>query len=181
MEDMIYELNGMKPSVDESAYLAPGVYVIGNVTLKSDVSVWFNTVIRGDNDSITIESGSNVQEGTIIHTDEGYPVIIESNVTIGHNCVIHGCIIEEGALIGMGAIILNGAHIKKGAVIAAGAVVGENKVIEAGIVAAGIPAKPLKPIHDELKKRIQEGTQFYKNNARRFRNEGIESQKNNRS
>lgn len=170
---MIFELEGIKPNIDESAYIAPDVYIIGNVTVEADVSIWFHTVIRGDNDSIIIGSGSNVQEGSMIHVDEGYPVNIGKNVTIGHNCIIHGCTIEEGTLIGMGATILNGAHIKRGAVVAAGAVVGENKVIEEGMLAAGVPAKPLKKVNDELSQRIREGGIFYQNNGKRFRKAGI--------
>src|SRR3954453_23977477 len=102
---MLYELDGKKPILGESVYLAPGTHVIGNVEIGLDVSIWFNTVIRGDNDFIKIDSGTNVQEGSMIHVDEGYPVTIGKNVTIGHNCIIHGCTIEDGALIGMGAII----------------------------------------------------------------------------
>jgi len=169
----MYELDGMKPNVHESVYLAPGTFLIGDITLKEDVSIWFNAVLRAENDSITIETGSNVQEGTTIHVDEGFPVHIGKNVTIGHNCIIHGCTIEDGALIGMGAIILNGAHIKKGAVVAAGAVVGENKIIEEGMLAAGVPAKPLKQINDSLKQRILEGASHYQRNGRRFREAGI--------
>lgn len=173
---MVYDFEGIKPEIHNSVYLAPNTYVIGNVELEADVSIWFNTVLRGDNDSIKIGSGTNVQEGTMIHVDEGFPVNIGKNVTIGHNCVIHGCTIEDGALIGMGAIILNGAHIKEGAVIAAGAVVGENKVIEKNMLAAGVPAKPLKPVNEELKVRISEGTKFYQNNGKRFRSAGIVSE-----
>lgn len=172
-EIMIYELDGKKPKLDDSVYLAPGTHVIGNVILGSDVSIWFNTVIRGDNDLIKIDSGTNVQEGSMIHVDEGFPVTIGKNVTIGHNCVIHGCTIEDGALIGMGAIILNGAHIKKGAVVAAGAVVGENKVIDEGMLAAGVPAKQLKPVNEILQKRIEEGAYFYQRNGRKFKQAGI--------
>jgi carbonic anhydrase/acetyltransferase-like protein (isoleucine patch superfamily) len=172
---MVYDFEGMKPDVHESVYLAPNTYVIGNVKLEADVTIWFNTVLRGDNDSIKIGSGTNVQEGTMIHVDEGFPVNIGKNVTIGHNCVIHGCTIEDGALIGMGAIILNGAHIKEGAVVAAGAVVGENKVIEKNTLAAGVPAKSLKPVNDELKVRISEGANFYQKNGVRFSRNGITS------
>jgi carbonic anhydrase/acetyltransferase-like protein (isoleucine patch superfamily) len=172
---MIYELKGMKPKLHDSVYLAPGTYVIGNVTLEENVSIWFHSVLRGDNDCITIGSGSNVQEGSMIHVDEGYPVSIGKNVTVGHNCIIHGCTIEDGALIGMGAIILNGAHIKKGAVVAAGAVVGENKVIEEGMMAAGVPAKPLKSVSKELQQRLIEGAKHYQENGKLFRESGIVS------
>jgi len=172
---MIFDFEGLKPDVHETVYLAPNTYIIGNVKLEADVSVWFNSVLRGDNDSIRIGRGTNIQEGTMIHVDEGYPVSIGQNVTIGHNCVIHGCTIEDGALIGMGAIILNGAIIKNGAVIAAGAVVGENKVIEKNILAAGVPAKALKPVKEELQKRILAGAEFYQKNAVKFRRAGIAS------
>ncbi|MGM0777870.1 MAG: gamma carbonic anhydrase family protein [Bacillota bacterium] len=173
---MIYDFEGMTPAVHESVFLAPNTYVIGNVKLEADVSIWFNTVLRGDNDSIKIGSGTNVQEGTMIHVDEGCPVSIGKNVTIGHNCVIHGCTIDDGALIGMGAIVLNGAHIKEGAVVAAGAVIGENKVIEKNTLAAGVPAKPLKPVNEELKVRIMEGAKFYQKNGVKFRRNGIVSE-----
>ncbi|WP_053362997.1 gamma carbonic anhydrase family protein [Bacillus sp. FJAT-27251] len=173
---MIYELEGMKPRIHDSVYLAPGTHVIGNVSLEENVSIWFHSVLRGDNDCITIGRGSNVQEGSIIHVDEGYPVSIGKNVTIGHNCLIHGCTIEDGALIGMGAIILNGAHIKRGAVVAAGAVVGENKVIEEGMMAAGVPAKPIKPVGKELQNRLLEGAVHYQENGKRFLKAGISSQ-----
>ena len=173
---MIFNFEGQKPDVHESVYLAPNTYIIGNVKLEADVSIWFNTVLRGDNDSIKIGRGTNVQEGTMIHVDEGYPVTIGQNVTIGHNCVIHGCTIEDGALIGMGAIILNGAHIKAGAVIAAGAVVGENKIIESNMLAAGVPARTLKPVKEELQDRILAGAEFYRKNAVKFRRAGILSE-----
>ncbi|PAE26218.1 gamma carbonic anhydrase family protein [Bacillus sp. 7894-2] len=173
---MIFDFEGQKPAVHESVYLAPNTYIIGNVKLEADVSIWFNSVLRGDNDSIKIGKGTNVQEGTMIHVDEGYPVTIGQNVTIGHNCVIHGCTIEDGALIGMGAIILNGAHIKAGAVIAAGAVVGENKIIESNMLAAGVPARTLKPVKEELQDRILAGAEFYRKNAVKFRRAGILSE-----
>ncbi|WP_096437401.1 gamma carbonic anhydrase family protein [Alteribacter populi] len=172
---MIHEFEGVTPDVHDSVYQAPNTHIIGDVTVDADVSIWFNTTIRGENDSIKIGRGSNVQEGTMIHVDEGFPVTIGKNVTIGHNCVVHGCKIEDGALIGMGAIILNGAHIKSGAVIAAGAVVGENKVIEEDMLAAGVPAKPLKQVKEELKERILDGAKFYQNNGKRFREAGIVS------
>lgn len=172
---MLYELKGKYPVVPESAYLAPGTYLIGDVHLGEDTSVWFNSTLRGDNDKITIGNGSNVQEGTVIHTDEGFPVNIGENVTIGHGCVIHGCTIEEGAMIGMGAIVLNGAHVKKGSVVAAGAVVGENKVVEESTLVAGVPAKPIKTIQPAMQERILFGVEFYKNNGKLFKEAGIQS------
>lgn len=172
---MLYELNGKYPQVDDSAYLAPGVYLVGDIHLGKDVSVWFHAVLRGDNDTITVGDGTNIQEGTIIHVDEGFPVKIGKNVTVGHRCVIHGCTIEEGAMIGMGAVVLNGAHIKKGAIVAAGAVVGENKVVEESTLVAGVPAKPIKTIQPAMQERILSGVEFYKNNGKLFRKAGIQS------
>lgn len=168
---MIYAFNDISPNVDSSVYIAPGSHVIGNVTIKKDASVWFNVTIRGDNDKVTIGEGSNIQEGSVVHVDPSYPVIIEDDVTVGHRCIIHGCTIEEGAMIGMGAIILNGAHIKKGAVVAAGAVVGENKVVDEYTLVAGVPAKPIKKVNEDLSNRVLEGTQHYVKNAKLFSDE----------
>ena len=174
---MLYELKGNYPQVDESAYLAPGVYLIGDVHLGKDVSVWFHSTLRGDNDTITVGNGSNIQEGAVIHTDEGFPVTIGENVTIGHGCIIHGCTIDEGAMIGMGAVVLNGAHVRKGAVVAAGAVVGENKVVDESTLVAGVPAKPIKTIQPAMQERILFGVEFYKNNGKLFKEAGIQSEK----
>lgn len=173
---MLYKFNGKYPQVDDSVYLAPGAYLIGDVHLGKDVSVWFHSTLRGDNDTITVGDGSNIQESSVIHVDENFPVNIGKNVTIGHSCVIHGCTIDDGAMIGMGAVVLNGAHVKKGAVVAAGAVVGENKVVEENTLVAGVPAKPIKTLQEGMQQRILAGVDFYKENGRRFREAGITSE-----
>jgi carbonic anhydrase/acetyltransferase-like protein (isoleucine patch superfamily) len=147
--------------------------VIGNVELQEDTSVWFNAVLRGDNDKITIEKGSNIQDGVVVHLDEGYPVNVGKNVIVGHNVTLHGCTVEDGALIGMGATILNGAVIGKGALVAAGALVPEGKVIEPGTLAAGVPAKVVRKLTEKNIKRIERGAGHYIENSQMFKSEGI--------
>ncbi|WP_233522536.1 gamma carbonic anhydrase family protein [Peribacillus glennii] len=169
----IYRLNEFEPQIHPSAYIAPGAQIIGNVQINAGATIWFNAVLRGDNEKLTIDEGANVQDGAVVHADPGYPAHIGKNVTIGHNCVIHGCTIEEGAVIGMNATVLNGALVKKQAFIAAGALVSEQKEIEEKMLAAGIPAKPLKPLNADLLKRAKEGADFYRNNGKRFRENGI--------
>ncbi|MBP3041171.1 gamma carbonic anhydrase family protein [Bacillaceae bacterium Marseille-Q3522] len=169
----IFRLNDDDPIIDPTAYIAPGVQIIGNVEIKKNASVWFNAVIRGDNEKITIEEGANVQDGAVVHADPGYPTFIGKNVTIGHNCVIHGCTIEEEAVIGMNATVLNGTVVKKQAFIAAGSLVLENKIIEEKMLAAGVPAKPLKTISNNLLERGKEGALFYQNNGKLFKENKI--------
>ena len=106
---MIFEFKNHYPQVHSSTYIAPGAQLIGNIELKADTSVWFNAVLRGDNEKITIGKGSNIQDGAIVHVDPGYPIQVGEYVTVGHNVVLHGCTVKDGALIGMGATILNGA------------------------------------------------------------------------
>lgn len=170
---MLHEFNGIKPELHPSVYVAPGAQVIGQVIAEEDVTIWFNAVLRGDNEPIKIGKGSNIQDGTIIHVDEGFPVKIEENVTIGHNVILHGCTINKGALIGMGATILNGAIIGEGALVAAGAVVGEGKIIEPGTLAAGVPAKPLKQLSEENIARIAGGAEHYVNKGKEYSKQNI--------
>jgi len=162
---MLYEFNGKYPKVHSSAYIAPGTHLIGNIELQEDTSIWFNAVLRGDNDKITIGKGSNIQDGTIVHVDAGKPVYVGENVTVGHNVTLHGCTVKDGALIGMGATILNGAVIGEGALIAAGALVTEGKVIEPGVLVAGVPAKVIRILTPENIERAKEGALHYVNNG----------------
>lgn len=141
---MLIEFRDLKPRIAENVFIAPGAYIIGNVILEAYSSVWFNAVIRGDMDVIHIGSETNIQDNCSVHTDEGYPSKIGSRVTVGHNSVLHGCLIEDEALIGMGAVILNGARIGRGAIIGAGAVVTSGTVIPAGTLAVGSPAKVIR-------------------------------------
>lgn len=170
---MNYTLKGKSPEVHRSAYVAPGAKLIGDVELKEDATVWFNAVLRGDEENITVGKGSNIQDGCIVHTDPGYPVKVGNNVTVGHNVTLHGCTVEDGALIGMGATVLNGAVIGEGALVAAGALVPEGKKIEPGMLAAGVPAKTLRKLSREHTNGIQRGNESYIDRGKLYTEEGI--------
>ena len=125
----IYELGDMKPTLPANSdfWIAPNSFVIGNVIMKEGTSVWFGTTIRGDNETVTINSGTNIQENTVLHTDLGFPIEIGKNCTIGHKAMLHGCVIEDNSLIGMGSTILNGARIAKNSLVGACSLVTEGK------------------------------------------------------
>ena len=141
-----YELDGKAPrGYDGHEYwIAPTATVIGDVIMKTNASVWFGAVLRGDNETITIGENSNVQDNGVLHTDMGYPLTIGSNVTIGHMAMIHGATIGEGSLIGIGAILLNGARIGRNCIIGAGALVTEGKEIPDNSLAVGAPARVVR-------------------------------------
>ncbi len=143
----IYQYKHRKPVVDSTAFIAPTASVIGSVHVGKNASVWFNSVLRGDSDTIEIGDDTNIQDLTMCHVDPGNPLIIGKCVTIGHSCVIHGCKIGDNTLIGMGAVILNGARIGKGCVVAAGSVVLESSEIPPFSLVTGIPGK-VKKIFD---------------------------------
>lgn len=137
----IYRLDQDAPQIDPTAFIAPNATLIGRVRIERDASVWFNTVMRADFDTITIGEGSNIQDLTMCHADAGRPLVVGKRVTVGHNCVIHGCTIEDDCLIGMGVVVMNGAVIRKGSVIAAGSVILENTEIPERSLVAGAPGK----------------------------------------
>jgi carbonic anhydrase/acetyltransferase-like protein (isoleucine patch superfamily) len=142
-------VNGLTPQISETAFVAAGAVVAGDVRLGEQVSVWYGCVLRSEVDRITIGAESNVQDLTVVHTDPGSPVVLGERVTVGHRVVLHGCTVEDDALIGMGAVILNGAVIGRGAVIAAGAVVTAGTVVPEMTLYAGVPAKRLdRPVPD---------------------------------
>src|SRR6185437_2811364 len=124
----IYKLGEAAPTIHESVFIADSANIIGHVTVEENASVWFGATIRGDNEPITIGAGSNVQENAVLHTDPGFPLTIERNVTVGHQVMLHGCTIKEGSLIGIQAVILNGAVIGRNCLVGAGAIVTEGKV-----------------------------------------------------
>ena len=144
------------PQIHETAFIADGARVIGDVILKAESSIWYNTVARADINQIVIGERSNIQDNSVIHLENDQGVIIGNDVTVGHNCIIHGCSIDDGALIGMGSIIMNGARIGKGAVIGAGAVITENMIVKDFSLAVGIPGKVIKDLPRET----------YKNNVK---------------
>jgi carbonic anhydrase/acetyltransferase-like protein (isoleucine patch superfamily) len=145
----IYKLDELTPHVAESAYVAKEATVIGNVRLENNVSVWPGVVLRGDNEEIVVGENSNVQEGAVLHTDPGCPLRIGSGVTIGHQAMLHGCTVGDGALIGIQAVILNNAVIGKDCLVGAGAVVTEGKVFPDRSLILGAPAKAVKELSDE--------------------------------
>jgi carbonic anhydrase/acetyltransferase-like protein (isoleucine patch superfamily) len=147
--------------ISETSWIAPSAVVVGDVRLGDDSSVWHLSVVRADTDVIVIGDRSNIQDGTIIHVDEGQPCTIGDRVSVGHRAVLHGCTIEDGALVGIGAIVLNGAVVGAGSVVGAGAVIPEGMTIPAGSLVVGVPGRVIGPVGIELAVRIEETWQHY--------------------
>ncbi|MEL6317896.1 MAG: gamma carbonic anhydrase family protein [Pseudomonadota bacterium] len=166
----IHVLDNWRPDIDASAWIAPGAQVIGKVRLAAGASVWFNAVLRGDNELISIGARSNIQDGCVLHTDPGCPLSIGEDVTIGHNAVVHGCVVEDGALIGMGATVLNGARIGAGALVGANALVTEGMEFPPGSLIVGAPARAVKTLDDETIAELRATAARYVANAARFAN-----------
>ena len=145
----IYQLGEDKPTIPDSAYIAAEATIIGKVTLGENVSIWPGAVLRGDNDSITIGDGSNVQDNAVLHTDRGLPLQVGDNVTIGHQATLHGCTIGDGTLIGIQAVIMNSAVIGKDCLVGAGALVTEGKTFGDRKLIVGAPAKVVRELSDE--------------------------------
>jgi len=146
---IIKEVNGKYPNIPSDCFVAENATIVGDVTLGESCSVWFNAVVRGDVNSITVGNKVNIQDGAIIHcTYLKHPTIIGNNVSIGHNAIVHGCEVKDNVLIGMGAIVMDGCVIESNAIIAAGSVVTQNTVVESGTIYAGIPAKKVKDIDE---------------------------------
>lgn len=155
--------------VASSAFVAQGAVIRGQVTIGEQSSVWFGAVIRGDVEPITIGDRSNVQDLAVIHCDPGYPCEIGDDVTIGHAAVVHGAIVESGALIGIRAVVLNGARIGAGSIIGAGAVVTERAVIPPGSLVVGVPAKVLRPTTQEQRQHILANAAHYVLSGQKYR------------
>ncbi|MGZ8486338.1 MAG: gamma carbonic anhydrase family protein [Candidatus Binatia bacterium] len=145
----IYQLGDDRPIIPASAYVAPEATLIGKVILGENASVWPGVVMRGDNDSITIGNGSNVQDNAVLHTDPGFPVLIGENVTIGHQAALHGCTIDDGSLVGIQAVVMNGAVIGKNCLVGAGALVLEGKSYGERKLILGSPAKVIRELTDQ--------------------------------
>jgi len=167
----IYQLGEHAPAIDASAYVADTASLIGKVTLEANASVWSGVTIRGDNERITIGENSNVQEGTVMHTDMGYPMVIGKNVTIGHQAMLHGCTVGDGSLIGIQAVVLNGARIGKGCLVGAGALVTEGKDFPDHSLILGSPAKVVRILTEDDLLRLQGNADSYVERGRRFKAE----------
>ena len=155
--------------IDPTVFIAAGAIVLGDVDLGKDVSVWYNAVIRGDTDKISIGAETNIQDLTMIHADPGVPCRVGSRVIVGHRVILHGCTIDDECLIGMGAIILNHAHVGRGSVIGAGAVVVEGTEIPPGSLVIGVPGRVVRPVDEAMRERIEHGWRHYVDQARRHR------------
>jgi carbonic anhydrase/acetyltransferase-like protein (isoleucine patch superfamily) len=166
----LHEFDGHRVAVPPSGryWVAHNAVVLGKVTIEEDASVWFNSVVRGDNEPIVIGAGSNVQDGCVLHTDPGFPLSIGREATIGHMAVLHGCSIGRGALIGIGALVLNGAIIGEECLIGAGALIPEGKEIPARSVVFGSPGKIMRQISEQELERMRWGVQLYRNRWREY-------------
>lgn len=165
----IYELDGVAPRMADSAWVADSAQVMGNVVLAEDSSVWFGATLRGDTETITVGRGSNVQDGSVMHADIGYPLTVGDNVTVGHMVMLHGCTIGDESLIGIGATVLNGAIIGKNCLVGAGSLVTEGKTFPDGSMIMGTPAKVVKTLTPEQIEGLRRSAQHYVENAQRYR------------
>lgn len=165
---MIYTLKNRIPDIDDSAYVAPGAHVVGSVVMGKNSSVWFNAVVRGDCDSIIIGEQSNVQDGSVLHTDVGIPLVIGKGVTVGHKVMLHGCEIGDFSLIGINSVVLNGAKIGKYCVIGANSLITENMQIPDNSLVMGSPGKVVKAIPDAMCEQLEGSANHYAYNAKHF-------------
>ena len=165
----IYEIDGRIPSLADSVYVADAATVIGNATLCEDVSVWSSAVIRADNETVFIGTGTNIQEGAVLHADPDFPLKVGKKVTVGHQAMLHGCTIEDGALIGIQAVVLNGAVIGKNCLVGAGALVTEGKVFPDNSLILGSPAKVIREVSEEQLRIMQRDTWDYVLRGRRYK------------
>jgi carbonic anhydrase/acetyltransferase-like protein (isoleucine patch superfamily) len=167
-----YTLDGTSPIVpaDGHFWIAPGAHVIGNVRIEEGVSIWFGAVLRGDIEEIFVGAGSNIQDGSVLHTDPGFPLTIGPHCTIGHRAILHGCTIGENTLIGMGATLLNGAKIGRNSIVGANALVTEGKEFPDASLIVGCPAKFVRLLGDSSAQDLRAHAAHYAANARRFAN-----------
>jgi carbonic anhydrase/acetyltransferase-like protein (isoleucine patch superfamily) len=168
---MIYALGGVRPRMDGWHYIAPSARVIGRVRLGEDVSIWFNAVLRGDLEPIEIGAGSNVQDGSVLHTDPGAPLTVGRACTVGHMVMLHGCRIGDGCLLGIGATVLNHARIADHTLVGAHSLVTEGKEFPPGVLLLGSPAKVVRELTDEEIAEMHANAERYVANARRYATE----------
>lgn len=159
----------IEPTIPETAWIAPTATVRGNVTLGEHVSVWFSAVIRGDEDEVRVGDGSNIQDGAVLHVSSGFPCILGKQVTVGHGAIVHGCTVEDGALIGMRATVLDGAVIGEGAMVGAGAVVPPGMIVPPNTLVLGIPAKIIGDLNDRQRAMTIIAAQHYVERKEEYR------------
>ena len=170
---MMFALGGIKPTLPECGdfWVADGAQVIGDVLLEAGCSVWFNAVLRGDNERISVGAGSNIQDGVICHTDPGFPLSVGRNCTIGHMAILHGCTIGQDSLVGMGSVVLNGAVLGNSVLLGAGALVTEGREIPDATLAIGRPAKPVRDLTEAELIGLEASASRYYQKMLRFREE----------
>jgi len=161
---MKYALDDKHPKIHSSCFIAPSADLIGSVEMAENASIWFNCVLRADNEPIVVGENSNIQDGSILHVDPGYPINIGKNVTVGHKVMLHGCTIGDNTLIGMNAVVLNGAKIGENCLIGANALVTENMQIDDGQMVLGSPAKVVKALDDKTIAMLKMGADHYVQN-----------------
>jgi len=161
---MMIQLGEHRPQVDDSAWVAPNATVIGRVYLGEQVGIWYSAVLRGDLEDITVGARTNIQDGCVLHADPGFPLLVGSGVSVGHNAILHGCTVGDDVLVGMGATVLNGAVIGAGSLIAANALIPENAQIPPGSLVAGVPGKVRRELGEAELDRIRLNAAVYLNN-----------------
>ena len=166
---MIYDFEGHAPKIDPGSWAAPNAVINGRVELKKNSNIWFNTTLRGDLEPIIIGENSNVQDGSVIHTDPGCPTILGKGVTVGHMVMLHGCKIADDCLIGIGSTILNKTKIGKNCIIGANALVTENKVIPERSLVLGSPGKIIRQVTEEEIEHIKENARDYVENFKKYK------------
>lgn len=172
---MLLQLENRRVRAEGDFWVADSAVVLGSVLLKQDASVWFNAVLRGDNELITVGEGSNIQDGSVLHTDPGCPLVIGDHVTVGHKVMLHGCQIGDNSLIGINAVILNGAKIGRNCLIGANALITEGKEIPDNSMVLGAPGKVVRELSQDEIQGLRRAAEHYVANARRFR-AGLEPQ-----
>jgi len=164
----VYALGEHQPEIADSAWVADSADVIGRVKLGDDVSIWFNAVLRGDSEQLSIGRGSNIQDGSVCHADHGFPLVVGEGVTVGHKVMLHGCTVGDGSLIGIGAVVLNGARIGRNCVVGAGALVTEGKEFPDGSLIIGSPAKVARELRPEQLAGLPLGAAHYTANGQHY-------------
>ena len=167
----VYSLDGIAPvlPVDGDYWLAPGTHVVGRVQLCPGASVWFGSVLRGDNEPIAIGEGSNIQEGCVLHTDPGFPLTVGRDCTIGHMVLLHGCTVGNNSLVGMGSLVMNGASIADNSIVGARSLVTEGKTFPEGVLILGSPARVVRSLNEMEISGIADTAAHYRRNFRRMR------------
>jgi len=168
---MKYRLGDLRVETHPNSWVAPNATLIGKVRLQAGASVWFGAVLRGDNELIDIGENSNVQDGTVMHTDMGVPLTLGKGVTIGHNAMLHGCTVGDYSLVGINAVILNGARIGKHCIIGANALIPEGKEIPDGSLVMGSPGKVVRELTEQQKRMLEASAAHYVHNAQRYARE----------